>query len=156
MKQLKISWKRFDNDIRALAKMTQEAEYDNCDILAISRGGLVPASMLSHYTNNQHIEVIGVKSYNNDATRTPIVELIQAPYPLGNFPEKILIVDDLVDSGDTLRFVDNYIHERTVFMEKPIEVNIAVMYDKDISDYKADIFVEYVDHETWLVFPWEL
>ena len=71
MKKLKVSWKKLNNDILALAKMIQEAEFDDCDILAISRGGLVPASMLSHYTNNQHIEVIGVKAYNNDATRAP-------------------------------------------------------------------------------------
>lgn len=154
MKKIWIGWEKLNNDIITLAKIIKDNGWDDCDILAISRGGLVPASMLSHYLNDQHIEVIGVKAYTNDVKNTR-VELWQDPYPLGNFPEKLLIIDDIVDSGDTLRFVDNYIHQRTIFMEKPIEMNIAVLYDKDISDLNADMFVEYVPHDNWIVFPWE-
>ena len=154
MKKIEISWNMLDDDVRTLAKMIMDNGWDDCDILAISRGGLVPASMLSHYTSNQHIEVIGVKGYSDD-TKNERVELWQDPYPLGDFPEKLLIVDDIVDSGDTLRFVENYIQQRTLFMEKPIEINIAVLYDKDISDLNADMFVKYVPSDNWIVFPWE-
>ena len=96
---------------------------------------------------NVKIDFVNVKSYNNIGQRT-------APRILSTLVEgvegkDILLVDDLVDQGDTIVFLKKYLED-----QRPRSLETAVMFKKPWSKVEPDYFLEVVSE--WIVFPFEL
>jgi xanthine phosphoribosyltransferase len=109
-------------------------------MIAVTRGGLVPAGLLAHHLNIKNIQTINVESYR-DTTQGAVQFLGDKQHSL----ERCLVVDELVDTGKTLAAI------RALF---PNAV-LATLYAKPLGKPFVDVFVEEVPQETWLSFPWE-
>ena len=116
-------------------------------IIALSRGGLIPGVMLSHMTGIR-MKSFGIKSYGDDKTPGDIKITQQIPL-LEHRDEKVLVVDDICDSGATF----NYIRE--VFQAAGISVETAALFAKPDSVKFCDYHVRLANPDTWITFPWE-
>lgn len=94
-------------------------------VTGVPRGGLVPAVMLSHYMNKKF------KSYNE------VIEMTN------NVRQKVLVVDDISDSGETL-----YKAETFGFQTATLTVRHSTIFI-------PDFYGERIEDDRWLVFPWE-
>jgi hypothetical protein len=116
-------------------------------IIGLSKGALVPAAILSDRLGVE-CRVVGVRYYKNiyDVEKTP--EIVQyIPDSLDG--KKILIVDDVSDTGQTLKFIKKYVVEKGAN-----EIKTCTLHYKPWSVFKPDYYVE--ETRTWIIYPWEM
>lgn len=136
---LGISWDVFHRDARNLAaKLMARGPFSG--IVAITRGGLVPAAVVARELEVRVIDTICIASYD-DRTQGE-AQVLKAPAGEG---EGWLVIDDLVDSGRTGRIVRKLL-PRAYF---------ATVYAKPQGRDLVDEFAVAVDQGIWLLFPWD-
>jgi uncharacterized protein len=141
-----ISWSEYGNLAEALAEKVRGKGKHYDLVVGIARGGIPVAMVVSDHLDVK-IDFVNVKSYNDIGKRT-------APRILSTLTEgiegkDILLVDDLVDQGDTMSFMRRYLLD-----QKPRSLETAVLFKKPWSGTEADYFLETVSE--WIVFPFEL
>lgn len=114
-------------------------------IVAVTRGGLVPAAIIARILDIRLIETICIRSYSDTNTQGTMSVLKEARC-VDDGGEGWLIVDDLVDSGATAKEIHR-------MLPKGLYVTV---YAKPLGRPEADIAMIDVHQETWLVFPWDL
>jgi adenine/guanine phosphoribosyltransferase-like PRPP-binding protein len=135
-----VSWEQLHRDARALAwRLADRGPWKG--IIAITRGGLVPAAIIARELNVRLIDTVCIAAYEHKAKGTPTV-LKQPP---GN-GEGFLIVDDLVDTGTTARVVRDLLPK----------AHFATVYAKPAGKPLVDTYVTEVSQDTWIHFPWDL
>ena len=135
-----LSWSHIHRDCRILAeKLVGKGPFHG--IIAVARGGLVPAALLAQMLDIRLIETICIASY--DERRQGGVEVIK---PLSGRGEGWLVVDDLVDSGETARVVRSMLPH----------AHYATLYAKPEGLSLVQTLVTKIDQHVWLVFPWEV
>jgi xanthine phosphoribosyltransferase len=144
---LTVSWEDFHRDARALADiLASRGSWRG--IVAISRGGLVPATIIARALNIRVVETVSVVAYDQldkgDEETLGQPKVTKLPGFAGD-GEGFLIIDDLVDSGSTARVV------RTMLPRAPM----AVVYAKPSGRALADHVLKEVTQDTWIVLPWE-
>jgi len=141
-----ISWSEYGNLAEALAEKVRAngKKYDL--VVGIARGGIPVAMVVSDHLNVK-IDFINVKSYNDIGKRT--APRILSTLTEGVTGKDVLLVDDLVDQGDTMAFLAHYLED-----QKPRSLETAVMFKKPWSKTEPDYFLETVTE--WIVFPFEL
>ena len=146
-KSFPVSWDQFHRDSRALAwRLNGEGPFEAC--VAITRGGLVPAAIVARELNIRTVDCVAVKSYDHQnqgqiKLLKPIDPEIVAKAKAGR---KILIVDDLVDTGATARVVRDMLPG----------AHFATVYAKPKGREMVDTFITEVSQDTWIFFPWDL
>jgi xanthine phosphoribosyltransferase len=138
---LTLSWSDIETLSKQLIQPLKGTQWKG--ILAITRGGLIPAGLLADSLNIRRIETINIESYDKNKKRGAITFLSMPNIP--NSGDNWLIVDDLVDSGETLRAV------RKLF---PKAVYVALIA-KPKGLPTVDHHVQAVDQKVWVVFRWE-
>jgi len=136
-----ISWADMQDDAAALSKKLEGRQWKG--IIAVTRGGMVPAALLSRTLDIKLIETLCLSSYEDQYQGH--VQLIKKPEHIGK-GEGWLVVDDLVDTGAT------YEYARLLFPE----AYYACLYAKPKGAPKTDVHVKDFDQETWITFPWEV
>ena len=111
-------------------------------IVAISRGGLIPAAIVARELECRLVETISVVSYDEEQQGKPRVI---KPASAAGDGEGFLIVDDLVDSGVTAKLVRELLPR----------AHFACLYAKPAGKPVADSFVIEVPQDTWILFPWD-
>ncbi len=141
-----ISWSEYGNLAEALAEKVRAngKKYDL--VVGIARGGIPVAMVVSDHLNVK-IDFVNVKSYNDIGKRT--APRILTTLTEGVEGKDVLLVDDLVDQGDTMSFMKRYLLD-----QKPRSLETAVMFKKPWSRTEPDYFLESVSE--WVVFPFEL
>lgn len=143
-----VSWDQLHRDARALSwRLDGKGPIEGSwkAIVAITRGGLVPAAIVARELNIRVIDTISVKGYNHQTQHPPVV--IKAPQnDLMGDGEGILVVDDLVDSGRTLELV-RHLYPKAHF---------ATVYAKPRGRVQVDTFITEVSQDTWIFFPWDM
>lgn len=140
----KISWQQLEADCIELAQKMKNIQIDT--IVAISRGGLVAARILSDLLKIP-ISHITISSYDDlKQSREPEVTEV----PSTNFQEKtILIVDEVSDSGET------FVRALQFFEDKKIKKSFTLApYIKQHTKYTPDFYVHSTNN--WIIFPYEL
>ncbi len=121
----------------------------NPDLLvAVSRGGWIPGRVLSDLLENPNIATIKVEYYV-DIYKTHTKPKITQPLPIEVKGKKILLVDDIADSGKSLKLVKEHLAEQGA-----VEVKICTLYYKPWSILTPDFFVRSTD--AWVCFPHEI
>ncbi|TVM20039.1 xanthine phosphoribosyltransferase [Oceanidesulfovibrio indonesiensis] len=138
-KTFPISWEQLHRDAKALAwRLLEKGPFDG--IVAVTRGGLVPAAIIARELELRLIDTICVVSY--DYMEQGAAKVIKAPEGDG---EGLLIVEDLTDTGKTARLV----------REKLPKATFATVYAKPEGRPLVDLFVTEVSQDTWILFPWD-
>ena len=142
-----MSWLDLGEGARALAEAIHDDGYSPDIVLAIARGGLLVAGAIAYALGVKNTFTMNVEFYTGIDERLPVPMLLPPVPDLVDFAEtKVLIADDVADTGATLALV----HE---FCEgKVAEVRSAVFYEKSRSAVRC----EYVWRRTdsWIDFPW--
>lgn len=142
-KMLSISWEQFHRDAQMLGEQLKAAGPFDA-MVAITRGGLAAAAIVARVLRIRVIETISVVSY--DRTAQGEVTVVKAIAPgIAAMGKRLLIVDDLVDSGTTMDIV------RALCPG----AHVATVYAKPKGRALADTVISEVSQDTWIVFPWE-
>jgi len=147
-KAFPVSWDEFHRDARALAWRLAEAGPFSA-IVAITRGGLVPAAIVARELNLRVIETVCVVSYdapNRQGELKVLKDVAESIATLGGAGGKgVLIVDDLVDTGNTAKVVRQLLPA----------AHFAAVYAKPMGRPMVDTFITEVSQDTWIYFPWD-
>ena len=138
-KAFPVSWQELHRDSKALAwRLVDLGSWQG--IVAIARGGLVPAAIIARELEIRLIETICVSSYDHQTQGS--VKILSAPDTDG---ESWLIIDDLVDTGATAKAV----------RERLPKAHFAAVYAKPAGRPMVDTFITEVSQDTWIHFPWD-
>ncbi|MEX3009251.1 xanthine phosphoribosyltransferase [Hoeflea sp. TYP-13] len=146
-KAFPVSWDQFHRDARALAWRISGAERKWRGIVCITRGGLVPAAIVSRELNIRLIETVCVASYHDYTSQGEMSVLKEVSSDLlESGGEDVLIVDDLTDTGKTAEIVRSMLPK----------AHFATVYAKPKGRPMVDTFVTEVSQDTWIYFPWDM
>lgn len=145
-KAFHVSWDEFHRDARALAwRLSAAGQFSG--MVAISRGGLVPAAIVARELDLRIIDTICVSSYLREKIEVEAKILKSVlPCTAEGKGERLLIVDDLADTGRTIQLV------RAVLPK----AHAATVYVKPLGRPFVDTFITEVSQDTWIYFPWDL
>jgi xanthine phosphoribosyltransferase len=144
-KAFPVSWDQFHRDARALAwRLSGEGPFDA--VIAITRGGLVPAAVVARELGIRVIETICVASYHDYANQGELRVLKGVAPDVTKGGGKLLIVDDLVDTGKTAKVVRDILPG----------AHFATVYAKPMGRPLVDTFITEVSQDTWIYFPWDM
>ena len=147
-KSFPVTWDQFHRDSRALAWRLQELGPFEA-VIAIARGGLVPATIVARELNIRTVETRGGQELRPpEPGRDQGAEGDRRRHPrrARKDGKKMLIVDDLVDTGATARIVRNMLPG----------AHFATVYAKPQGREMVDTFITEVSQDTWIFFPWDL
>ncbi len=152
-KHLYVSYDEYHNLIEKLALKIHQSGWEFDNILCLARGGMRPGDVLSRIFDKP-LAIMSTSSYRADGG-TVQGHLDIAHYittPKGEIAGRVLLVDDLADSGHTLQAVVELL--RTKY--SPItELRSAVLWTKQLSVFTPDYSVEYLDTNPWIHQPFE-
>lgn len=146
-KPFPVSWDQFHRDARALAWRLNGAGPFSA-LVAVTRGGLVPAAIVAREIGMRMIDTLCVASYDHTTQGEIQVlkDISDTVRKLGGANgEGLLIVDDLVDTGKTARII----------RDVASKAHIAAVYAKPMGKPLVDTFVTEVSQDTWIFFPWD-
>ena len=147
-KAFPVSWDQFHRDCRALTWRLNEVGPFHA-VIAITRGGLVPAAIVARELGVRVIDTVCIASYDHDkqGELQVLKGVSEATAKLGGGTGKgLLIVDDLVDTGKTGRLVRDMMPD----------AHFATVYAKPKGRPLVDTFVTEVSQDTWIYFPWDM
>jgi len=137
-----VTWDQLHRDARALAAdLMEQGPFKG--IVAITRGGLIPAAIIARELDCRLIESVSVVAYQNEEERGE-PKVVKPPTAAGD-GTGFLIIDDLVDSGVTAQAVRDLLPN----------AYFACLYAKPAGKPHTDRFVLEVAQETWVLFPWD-
>ncbi|MEP6786669.1 MAG: phosphoribosyltransferase family protein [Sphingomonadales bacterium] len=140
---------RFVEQVRALAKLIGEDDWRPDFILGIGRGGLVPAVFLSHATT------IPLLSVDHSTQVAPFGDELLAQIARQTASgTRILIVDDINDSGKTIAYLRQAIGNDGALENLRVAVLIDNIRSIQTVDYRAET-IDRNEDQSWFVFPWE-
>ncbi|MFI6030599.1 phosphoribosyltransferase [Amycolatopsis magusensis] len=142
-----LTWELFGEASRALAEEVAGSGYDPDLILSIARGGLFVAGALGYALDVKNLHVMNVEFYTGVDQRLDLpVMLPPVPNVVDLTQKKVLIADDVADTGATLKLV------RDFCVDHVAEVRCAVVYEKPHSEISSDYVWRRTDK--WINFPW--
>ena len=138
-KTFPISWEQLHRDSKALAwRLVDKKDWQG--IVAITRGGLVPASIIARELDIRVVDTVCVSSY--DFKKQGASKVLKA---VDIDSTDWLLVDDLVDTGRTARIVRDMLPR----------AHFATVYAKPEGRPLVDTFITEVSQDTWILFPWD-
>ena len=152
-KHLYVSYDEYHNLIEKLAIKVHQSGWEFDNILCLARGGMRPGDMLSRIFNKP-LAIMSTSSYRSDGGTVQgnldIARFITTPK--GEIAGRVLLVDDLADSGHTLNAVIKML--KTNY--QPItELRSAVIWTTAVSTFTADYSVEFLATNPWIHQPFE-
>ena len=149
-KAFHVSWDQMHRDARALAWRLDGqgpgAHGAWKAVIAITRGGMVPACIVARELNIRVVDTISVKSYAHQ-DQSDRAQVLKSPdIGIAGTGEGILIIDDLVDTGKTLELV------RDLYPD----AHLTTVYAKPKGRPLVQTFITEVSQDTWIYLPWDL
>ncbi|HEX7967122.1 MAG TPA: xanthine phosphoribosyltransferase [Stellaceae bacterium] len=146
-KTFPVSWDELHRHSRALAwRLIELGPWQG--IIAVTRGGLVPAAIVARELDVRLVDTVCIASYaarqqgavDSDRGAVTVLKRIEGD------GAGYLIIDDLVDTGETARVVRDMLPK----------AHFATVYAKPAGRPLVDTFVTEVSQDTWILFPWEI
>lgn len=145
-----VTWDEVVEWSTRLAEIIKEDKYQPDVIIAIARGGLVPARIVADVLGVMDVLSIKVEHWVETASHTPQAKVKYA-YKLDLSGKKTLIVDDITDTGDSVELAKKYVSENF----SPGVIKTATMqYIKPVAKVKPDYVASIVEDWTWFMYPW--
>ena len=138
-----VTWDMFQMHARKLSERLLPASQWK-GIIAVSRGGLFPAAVLARELGIRHIETVCIASYHDHNNQGELQVLHAAQVPNGG--EGFIVVDDLVDTGNTARAI------RQMYPN----AKFVTVFAKPAGAELVDDYVIGIPQNTWIEQPWDL
>ena len=136
-----VTWDQLHRDAKALAwRLIAKGPFRG--VVAITRGGLIPAAIVARELELRVIESVSVVTYDEEKKGAPVVAKMPAAAGDGT---GWLLIDDLVDTGTTAKVVRALLPG----------AHFATVYAKAAGKPLVDDFVTEVSQDTWILFPWD-
>ena len=140
-KYFTVSWDQLHRDSKALAwRLMGHGPF--AGIVAITRGGLIPAAIIARELECRLVETVCIVTYDEESRGQP--QVVKPPAAAGD-GTGWLIIDDLVDTGTTARVVRALLPR----------AHLATVYAKPAGKPLVDSFITEVSQDTWILFPWD-
>ncbi|MFA5412164.1 MAG: phosphoribosyltransferase [Candidatus Micrarchaeia archaeon] len=145
---LRVSWDDASQMCERLASRVSSSGFRPDVIIGISRGGLVPARLLSDILGLHELYVMRVSLYTGIGKKAAAPKITQ-PLPAKLGGKKALLVDDVSDTGKSLEVAKKHVLDMGAG-----EVKVATLHFKPHSAFRPDFF----EGETgaWIIYPWEI
>ena len=142
-----LGWEPFGTATRELAEMVADDDYEPEMILSNARGGLLVGGALGYALDVKNVYTMNVEYYTGVDERLEVPRILPpAPHFVDLDDARILIADDVADTGNTLRSVQEFCEGKVG------EVRVAVLYEKPTSLVACDYVWRRTDR--WINFPW--
>ncbi|GAA1848536.1 phosphoribosyltransferase [Microlunatus capsulatus] len=142
-----LTYELFGQGIRELAQQVADSDFEPDILLGIARGGLVPAGALAYALDCKNLFTISVEFYTGVDARLDVPVMLPPFLDARDLDQaKVLVVDDVADTGKTLELVNDFCGGHVA------EARTAVLYEKPHSIIKADFAWRRTDR--WINFPW--
>jgi hypoxanthine phosphoribosyltransferase len=147
MQTLKLSWEDIEMLIQDIVGKINNSNFIPDYLLGITTGGLIPLYFLSKELGNNNIVTISASSYEKDTQGELLIKYL----PEINLKDKkVLLVDDISETGQTLKKIAEIVIEKYSVSELKI-ASIGINSEK--CQFRPDYFG--IESDKWLVFPWE-
>lgn len=152
-KDLWVNWHEYHEAILGLARVVYDSGWNFDQVLCLARGGLRPGDIFSRIFGVP-LAILSVSSYREEAGRVQgILDIAQHIIMTGEaLSGRVLLIDDLVDSGVTLRSVQNHLKEKFLTVT---EVKSAVIWCKACTSVRPDFHFQYLPTNPWIHQPFE-
>jgi hypothetical protein len=145
-----IGWDRLHTLCCRLAAKVRASGFQPEAIVAIGRGGWVPGRVLSDLLGVMNLTEFKVEHYRG--ARREALARVRYPLSADLTGQRVLLVDDVSDTGDTYRVALEHIHSRGT----PAAVRTAAVHHKVASTYEPDDYAARVVRWRWIIYPWAL
>jgi len=132
---------------RKLAHKIQDSGFIPDIIICIARGGYIPARLICDVMNIYNLASIRIKHYTG-SDKSETAQLLD-PLSINIQGMKVLLVDDIDDTGDTLQLALDYLKDFN-----PGEIRTAVLHHKIISTLVPDYYAQKIIRWRWITYPW--
>jgi len=149
-----LSWYDIHRGIEHLQQSLEDANFKPDVIITVGRGGLIPGALLTYKVDVKIVHNFSVQTYNDADVKTGFIISIQEPghsLSLQHKNSKVLIVDDISDTGHTLEYIKNELKTNYGLTN----IKFATLFTKKSTTFVPDFFVKQYPDESWIVFPWE-
>lgn len=143
-----VSWDEAFWLSRDLAKIIKSSGYHPDLVIAVGRGGFVPARIVCDFMLQSLLTSIKIEHWGIAAHKQ---EMAKVKFPLAANLDglKVLIIDDVTDTGETLRVAASHVKEKG-----PADIRTGVLQHKVASSFKPDYFANLVKEWKWIIYPW--
>jgi len=142
------TWNQIYEMLLNQSNKIRKTRYQPDIIIAIARGGLIPARILTDLLETPQVATIKIELYT-DIAQTNLQPTLKQPLTVPVNGKKILLVDDISDSGQSLKLAKQHLTEKGA-----TETKIATLYAKQTTQTMPDYVEKTADR--WIVFPWEI
>ena len=149
---INLTWQDVEKDVLYIIERMREDNFEPEVIVSIARSGLIPASMIAYALGNKELYVIKV-DFSRLQKNGQDQELFDCPRITQELSKdihglKVLVVDEMVVSGSTLKLVNSYMG-----IKNPKEGRYAVLYKQPWAEFQPNYFGREI--REWPVYPWK-
>ncbi len=145
-----VTWDEIVEWSYGLAKKVKESGYKPTVIIAVARGGYVPARLLCDFLGVENLLSIQSQHWT-EAAKAAERAVLKFPYKVDLRGHKALLVDDIVDTGETVLLARKFVEENW----KPDELRVAVLqWISSVAKFKPDYYYMEVKEWVWFQYPW--
>ncbi len=142
------TWDELQELAKKVAAKIMRARYKPDIIIALARGGLVPARQLSDFLSIKDVAAIKVEHWGVTANKDQKA-VLKYPISIDLSGKKVLVVDDITDTGESLMVAIDFL--KTL---NPAEIRTSTLQHIPGSKYVPDFYGEALGEWTWIVYPW--
>ena len=145
-----VSWEEVVEWTRLLAKKIKESGYKPDIVIAVARGGYVPARLLCDFLGVDNLVSIQSQHWT-EAAKMAEKAIIKFQYKIDLTGYKAVLVDDIVDTGESVRLAKEFIEKEW----HPTELRTAAMqWISSVAKIKPDYYAIEVKEWIWFQYPW--
>jgi len=147
-----VTWKDIERWSMDIVRKVKKSGYEPEIVIGLARGGLVPARLIADYLNIKDLYAVKTEHWGLTATPDGKARLAQG-LQVSIEEKKVLVVDDITDTGQSLKLAVEHIREH-----RPSQIKSATLLHITHSKYVPDYYSEEVpeDNWTWFIFPWNV
>ena len=137
-----INWQEIGSKCKFISSKINNKNIQIDKVVGIARGGIVPGSIIARYLEKP-FDIITAKSYNDETNERGKLSITELKIADNN----ILFVDDICDSGHTLKAIKNIYKDKKLYT--------ATLYKKKNKNHTPSFSGELIPENVWITFPWE-
>ncbi len=146
-----VSWDKAYRLGRKVARKIRASGFVPDIVIGVARGGLVPARIVCDFLHQKDLASVKVEHWGIAATLGTAKIKFPLPEGIDISGKKILIVDDVADTGETYKVIIEYLKEKS-----PADIRTVVLHYKTCSTFVPDYWGEKHEAWKWIIYPWAL